>query len=100
MENNNNDQSALPAEVQLPSISDLDAKDTANEISPEQLGKIIAAMKAAQPTNFKQRMRGTPGTAKPKISKSWHNGEPMLTSERNKLTWEEIHASNNVIRKG
>jgi hypothetical protein len=90
MENDNNDIVVAPT---------LEATETTQELSQDQLGALVAALKNAQPTNFKARFQGIAGTAK-RVDKSWHNGKLITTEERNKLSWEDIHASNNVVRKG
>ena len=90
-DNNNNDQL-----VEAPSIP----VEAANEVSQEQLAKIVQALRTASPTNFKARFQGIVGTAKPKVSKHWYNGNLISKADFDKLSWEEIHASNNVIRKG
>ncbi len=71
-----------------------------NEMSQEQLATVLAALKNAQPTNFKARFQGIVGTAKPRVSMFWFNGKRLTKDEHDKLSWEEVHASNNIIRKG
>jgi hypothetical protein len=107
--NNNDDQLIMAPELLGEGVAntetvkeDVIATEPSTEVkalSDEALAKIVAALKAAQVTNFKHRLQGKANTAKPKINRSFHNGELILTSERNKLSWEEIHASNNIIRK-
>jgi hypothetical protein len=69
------------------------------DLTEGNLEALVAALKSAQPSNFKHRFQGVAGAGKAKVDMSWHNGELIPTAERNKLSWEEVHASNNVIRK-
>ena len=93
MEDNNNNEVVVAPEV--PVVSD----EAVSEMSQDQLASIVAALKAAQPTNFKARFQGTAGSAKAKVAKYWFNGELVTKEAHDKLSWAEVHASNNVIRK-
>ena len=104
MEDNNNDQLVTAPTMEVLSV-DQEAKEltvapTTQELSQEQLAKVLESLKSAQPTNFKHRFQGRAGTAKAKVAKHWYNGELISQTDFDKLSWEEIHASNNVIRKG
>ena len=90
-ENNNNDNVVAP---------EIPVAEAAQEVTQEQLTALVSALKSAQPTNFKHRFQGIAGSAKPKVAKHWYNGELISDEDFKKLSWEEVHASNNVIRKG
>lgn len=92
--NNSNVMNLEDGQVSVPVVPEI-----VQELSSDSLAQVLSALKAAQPTNFKARFQGVAGSAKVKVDLSWHNGELIPTAERNKLSWEEIHASNNVIRK-
>lgn len=99
MDNNNNETGTSGDMSEQALKIESTATETVQEMTQDQLAQLAAVLKQAQPTNFKRRMQGYAGTAKAKPSKYWYNGNLILKEEFDKLSWEEIHASNNVIRK-
>lgn len=97
-------ENQVPQELtEVPSVVEQvteEAKETVKEMSPDELFQLQVLAARQNSGTFKQKLTGMPSlNAKAKVSKSWHNGKLISTAERNALSWEEVHASNNVIRK-
>ena len=74
-------------------------KEKVTELTEEQIKQLNSLVIRS---NWKERLTGTRNLLsgpKKKTSKSWYNGSLLSAEEMSKLSWEEIHKSNNVIGK-
>lgn len=76
------------------------AKEEVRQLSPEELLALQVLAARSSGGTYKHKLTGMP-TLKPKTkaSKSWFQGKLVATAELSSHSWEEVHASNNVIRK-
>lgn len=65
------------------------------EVTVDDLKLLQAALSGVRINKWKNRLQGTPGTAKKKPIRFWYNGNLISKEEHDKLSWEEIHAYNN-----
>lgn len=69
--------------------------DDTKQLTAADLKLLQAALSGVKITYWKDRLQGSPGTAKPKPVRFWHNGELISKADHDKLSWEEIHNYNN-----
>ncbi len=75
-----------------------DAEALANKKFLEDIAAIEQAMQSVTP--YRQLLKGKPFSKSERAKRCWYQGKLILQSEFDKLTWEEQHASQNVIRNG
>jgi hypothetical protein len=79
-------------------VPDLISEELANKLSPEAVPQAssLAELVAQEPVDFE--MPELP-VKKVKINRFWYNGNLITREEHDKLSVDEILASNNIIRR-
>lgn len=84
--------------LEAPIVPDAAANDAkAEEFVRTQLANLVGHSGVQKPI-WKMLLSGALRPHTPKASKFWHNGQLLSKEEYDKLSWAEVHASNNKIK--
>jgi hypothetical protein len=76
------------------------SQELVQQVTAEQLHELQVAAARQNVRNYKTGLTGFAKFNKAsKPSMLWFEGKLITTEEHNKLSWETVHANNNVIRK-